>query len=106
MRRNLLALGTLTLALAFTTACVFAPVVPPRGLLYTNQTAPLFPGGKPGSKEGRASAHNILFLVGWGNSGLAKAMENGGITEVRHTDYQVLNILLIYQRYTTVTKGE
>jgi len=33
-------------------------------------------------------------------------MEDGDIKELRHTDYQVLNILLIYQRYTTIAKGE
>lgn len=89
-----------------TAGCVFAPVAPPRGLIYTNQVSPLFPGGRPGSKEGRASSHNIAFLVGWGNSGLERAMKNGEITELRHTDYQILNVLLLYQRYTTIAKGE
>lgn len=106
MSRSLLSIPALLAVAALTTACVFAPVVPPRGILFTNQTSPLFPGGRPGSKEGRASSYNILFLAGWGNSGLARAMENGEITEVRHTDYQIVNVLLIYQRYTTIVKGE
>lgn len=93
------------LALA-ASGCVIAPVMPPRGLIYTDQKAPLFSGGKPGSKVGKSSAHSILFLVGWGDGGLAKALENGGITEVRHTDYRVENYFLFYQKYTTIVHGE
>lgn len=88
------------------TGCVIAPVMPPRGLIYTDQKAPLFSGGKPGSKVGKSSAHSILFLVGWGDGGLAKALEDGGISEVRHTDYRVENYLLFYQKYTTIVYGE
>jgi len=86
--------------------CVFAPVAPPRGILFTDQKAPLFSGGRAGTKEGRASAHSILFLVGWGDAGLAAAMKDGEITELRHTDYRIQNYLLVYQRYTTIAKGE
>jgi hypothetical protein len=104
--RSLLAAFS-AIAIAVTTAsCVFAPVAPPRGLIYTKQVSPLFPGGRPGTKEGRASSHSILFLVGWGNSGLARAMEKGEISEVRHTDYEIFNVLLVYQKYTTIVKGE
>ncbi len=97
--------GTLA-AVAMLSGCIFAPVVPPRGILFTDQKAPLFPGAKPGTKVGQASAHNILFLVGWGDSGLGAALRDGGITEVRHTDYRALNYLLVYQRYTTIVYGE
>ncbi|MEO8376542.1 MAG: TRL-like family protein [Candidatus Sumerlaeota bacterium] len=97
---------TLLVGLILFNGCVFAPVVPPRGLLFTNQTSPLFPGGKPGSLKGRASSCSVLFLVGWGNSGLRKAMMNGGITELRHTDYQIQNYLLVFQKYTTIVYGE
>lgn len=106
MIRSLARLVPVLLAAATLAGCVFAPVAPPRGLLFTNQTSPLFPGGRPGSLEGRASSHSVLFLVAWGNSGLDRAMTNGGIREVRHTDYQIVNYLLVYQRYTTIVKGE
>lgn len=86
--------------------CVFAPVVPPRGILFNDQTAPLFGGKVPGSKVGKASAHNILFLAGWGNSGLNKAMADGGIEKLSYTDYRIQNYLLVYQRYTTIAYGE
>lgn len=101
--------GALILLLAATLTlggCVFAPVAPPRGILYNNQTSPLFPGGTPGQKTGEASSHNILFLVGWGDSGMAQAMKNGEIKRVNHTDYRIQNYALLYQRYTTIVHGE
>lgn len=91
---------------AVLSGCVFAPVSPPRGILYNDQKAPLFPGGMPGSKEGVSSAHNILFLVGWGDASLTAALEDGDISQLRHTDYRVQNYALIYQKYTTIAKGE
>lgn len=93
-------------AATLVSGCVIAPVMPPRGLIYTDQKAPLFPGGEDGSKVGKSSAHSVLFLVGWGDSGMKKAMENGGIKEIRHSDYRVENYLLFYQRYTTIVYGE
>jgi hypothetical protein len=98
--------GALMVAAALTSGCVFASVAPPRGLIYTDQKAPLFSGREAGSKAGRADAHCILFLVGWGDSGLRAAMQDGGITEVRHSDYRIQNYMLIYQKYTTIAYGE
>lgn len=88
------------------TGCVFAPVAPPRGILYTDQQAPLFQGGRPGSAVGKATAHSILFMVGWGDAGLAAAMRDGNIKELRHTDYRIQNYFLIYQRFTLLAYGE
>ncbi len=104
--RSIAGICGLFVAAGLLSGCVFASVVPPRGVIYTDQTAPLFPGGGPGTAEGRASAHNILFLVGWGNVGLDKAMKNGGIKQVSHTDYRIENYALIYQRFTIIVKGE
>lgn len=107
MKRSRLLLAFLAVALVLPlSGCVFAPVSPPRGILYTDQTSILFPGRGPGEKKGMASSHNILFLAGWGNSGLERAMENGGITAVSHTDYRIENYALVYQRYTTIVNGE
>lgn len=111
MRRTSLvvtALGAMALS-----GCIFAGVAPPRGILYTDQVAPLFPGGGAGEYTGRASAHNVAFLAGWGDAGLRAAMQNAvdeneelnSLDEliVRHSDYRAFNILLLYQRYTTIT---
>jgi hypothetical protein len=86
--------------------CAMAPVIPPRGLIYNDQTAPLFGGRSPGSAEGRASAYNVLLLFGWGNCSLKEALENGGIQEIRHVDYHYFNILGVYQRFTIIVRGE
>lgn len=104
--RSLFSLSGLLLAAGLVSSCVFAGVVPPRGILWTDQTAPLFPGGSPGTAEGRAYAHNILFLAGWGNAGLEAAMRDGGIQQVKHTDYRIQNYLLVYQRFTIIVRGE
>lgn len=103
---KLLSIFTLLLAVSVFQGCVFAPVAPPRGVLYNDQTSVLFPGGSPGEKEGRASSHSILFLVGWGDSGLNKAMQKGEINQLKHTDYRIQNYALIYQKYTTIARGE
>jgi len=100
------AYSALMVAASLLSGCVFAPVVPPRGILYNNQKAPLFGGSVTGSKDGRASAHSVLFLVGWGDASLKRAAENGGIKSIKNTDYQILNIALVYQKYTTIVRGE
>ena len=108
MRRfvSLAGIACLLFGAALSSGCVFASVAPPRGLLYTDQKAPLFSGRESGTKVGRADAHCILFLAGWGDAGLRAAMEDGGITEIRHSDYRIQNYALIYQRYTTIAYGE
>lgn len=86
--------------------CVFASVAPPRGILYTDQKAPLFPGRAGGSLEGHASAHSVLFLAGWGDASLKAAMDDGGIRQVAHSDYRIQNYALIYQKFTLIVYGE
>ncbi len=85
--------------------CVFAPVVPPRGLLYTDQSSPLFRGGGPGEKTGEASAHNILFLVGWGDASLNAAIEDGDLNSVSFADYRFVNYFIFYQKFTLILHG-
>ena len=102
-RYRVLVCGLLLLAVS---GCCLAPVIPPRGVLYNDQKAPLFPGKELGGREGKASAHNILFLVGWGDASLHAAAFNGRITTIKYTDYRMFNILAIYQCYTTIVKGE
>lgn len=86
--------------------CAVTPVMPPRGALYTNQKAPLFPGRETGSKEGRASTRMVLFLFAWGDGSIDTAARNGQITQIKHLDYELYNVLGVYQRYTTIVRGE
>jgi hypothetical protein len=83
-----------------------ARVVPPRGILFNNQDAPLFGGRELGMKEGRASTYTLLFLVGWGDASISAAACNGGISEIKQTNYGMLSYLGLYQRYTTIVRGD
>jgi len=104
--RSISVVSALLAAALLLNGCVVAPVMPPRGVLYTDQYAPLFSGQKSGTKEGRSSAFSILFLVAVGDASLTAALRNGGIEEIRYTDYRVENYLLVFQRYTTIVRGE
>jgi len=89
--------------------CYSAPVMPPTGLIFMNVEAPVSPAvaGQPmGARTGRASASSILGLFAWGDASVAAAVRNGGIVEPQHIDYEFFNILLIYQKFTTVVHGE
>jgi len=57
-------------------------------------------------KVGRAATHSVLGLVAWGDAGTSAAAAEGGIAVVTHADYELFNILGIYQRYTTVVYGQ
>jgi hypothetical protein len=104
LRRSLLILALL--AAGVLPGCAFAPVVPPRGLLYNDQRAPLFGGKETGTKEGKASAYSVLMMVGWGDASLDAAARNGSIKQVKHVDYELYSILGMYQKFTTIVRGE
>ena len=55
-----------------------------------------------GTKEGCASTYTILFLVAWGDSSITAAAREGDISQIKQTNYEMFNILGIYQRYTTI----
>jgi len=56
---------------------------------------------------GEANMHSILWLVSWGDAGVADAAKDGGLTQVNHMDMEFLNILFgLYTRTTTVVYGE
>ena len=105
MQRKKLFAGALLMG-AMLTGCAVAPVVPPRGILFNNQDAPLFGGREVGTKEGRASTYTLLFLVGWGDASITAAARNGDITQIKQTNYGMLSYLGLYQRYTTIVRGD
>lgn len=110
MRALLAAVAVTAVGLA-TTGCLQAPVVPPTGIIYSGVQAPLdYENAQsqvaPSLKQGRASSHNILGLVAYGDSSLEAAAAQGNITTAHTADYDYLNVLYVYQRYTTVVRGE
>lgn len=107
LRRVLL--GFAVVGSALLQGCGVTPsggVTPPRGILYTDQRAPLFGGRETGSKEGRAEASSVLMLVGTGDCSLEAAAANGHIKQIKHVDYEYYNMFLVYQKFTTIVRGE
>jgi hypothetical protein len=89
--------------------CYTAPVIPALAGVYTNTKAPMdidYDETQLGSKTGKASTTTILGLVAWGDASAAAAAADGGITTIRHADYEFLNVLFIYQSFTTVVRGD
>lgn|SRR5690554_58393 len=88
------------------TGCSAAPYQP--GMLFSSLDAPVAVGNNAVncSKEGKASANNILGLIGIGNASIAKAKENGGITTIGSVDYNYTSILGLFSTTTTKVCGE
>jgi hypothetical protein len=111
MRRTL-GLGLcvcLAAALTVQTGCLIAPVVPPVGGVFNNTRAPMdigFEETQLGSKVGKSSTTSILFLFAWGDASVAAAARDGGITTIRHADYEYLNVIGLYTSFTTVVRGD
>ena len=88
-----------------------APNSPVQGLPFTAST---FPSGDKVKldadsfeKQGKSSCYSILYILAFGNCGINKAMENGGITKVHHVDNKSMNFLLfLFIKYDTVVYGE
>lgn len=106
---TLISAAVAVMATTLLTGCLVAPVQPPIGIIYTNYQAPLFPDqttGQVGSRSGQSHSISILGLVALGDASLQTAAQEGGISNIRHVDYQYDNILGIYQKYTTIARGE
>jgi hypothetical protein len=103
-------LATVLLSALFATGCAFysAPVVPAVAPIFTNTKAPLdidYDETQLGSKTGKASVTAVLGFS-WGDASATAAARDGGITTIRHADYEYLNVLGIYSSFTTVVKGD
>jgi hypothetical protein len=99
-------LAAVVLMGAMLSGCAMAPVVPPRGILFTDQKAPLFGGHELGSKEGCSSSYCVLFLIGWGDSSITAAAREADISQIKMMNYEMFSILGLYQRYTTIVRGD
>jgi hypothetical protein len=80
----------------------------PTGVLYTEVTAPISvasDGNLDYTKVGESKATTILGLVATGDASLEAAMRDGGITEVKHVEYDVKNILGLFGECKTIVYG-
>ena len=80
------------------------------GCAYSNVVMPLdtnMAKTELGSKIGKSSAKSVLYLVAWGDAGVAKAAENGGLTTVNHLDRESLVVFFgLYTEVTTIAYGD
>jgi hypothetical protein len=99
-----IALVALTLA-----GCYSAPIMPPTGILFSNVDAPgslAITGQDLGSRKGEASCRSILGLIAWGDCSAKAAADDGGISNLKQLDYTYLNVIVVYQRLTTIAYGD
>ncbi len=97
--RILLMIALLALAVFFCTGCLYTNIRTPYDL-DLDKTA-------LGPSSGEANIHSVLWLISWGDAGVADAAMDGGLTQVNHMDMEFLNILFgLYTRTTTVVYGE
>ncbi len=99
-------------ACALLTGCagfVQAPVVPPFAFVYTHYGAPLdvdLQNTSINGKRGVASTQNILGIVAFGDASIKAAADDGRITTVEHVDYEFLNVLWVFSKFTTIVYGQ
>ena len=89
--------------------CYTAPVMPPQGFIYTSVKAPMdidYNQTPPAGKTGTASTTTILGLVSFGDASAASAAATGSINTIDNADYEYMNVLYIYQKFTTVVHGK
>ncbi len=60
-----------------------------------------------GSKIGKSSNKSILWLVAWGDAGVAAAAKDGDIKVIKHLDMeQQIYLFGVYSKYTTIAYGD
>jgi hypothetical protein len=91
------------------------PVRPPIGLLYTHYRAPLtadatdFVVGGPEGKSYTMAIREPFFTgqgVAWAQAAVEDAAREGGLKKVHYADYEMLEVLSVYSRFTVSVYGE
>jgi len=94
-----------------------SPLIPPPGILYCHIKAPLMlnrPTGmlSPSDKRGESATHYLWIPLhrditfAWAESAVGEAAREGGITQVKHVDYEYMGVLLVYGRYKVIVYGD
>lgn len=91
------------------------PVNPPRGLLFTTYKAPLTAEMDRTPAEGRVGTASTLYVrdpiftgidLAWQDASINAAAQEAGISEIYYADFEVLQILGVFGRFTTRVYGE
>jgi hypothetical protein len=86
-----------------------APVMPPQAFVFTNIKAPIdidANGSPMPSKKGESSSINVLGIVAVGDASVKAAADDGGLVRVEHIDYEFLNVLGVFSKFTVIAYGE
>jgi len=105
------------LILCISSLCLVGCVIPvcestplAGGLIYSNMRfSGKLPGAEnaqPGSKRGSSDMSEVLWCVTTGNASISQAARNAGISKIKTVEHEYMNVLLIYQKYTTYVTGE
>ena len=101
------------------TGLYMAPVRPPTGLFFTQVRAPLTidfngnPSGAAATKRSSNSTHYFLQPLplplpmdfAWDDVSIKQMADEAGIEEISYADYEILNILGLYVRFTVFING-
>lgn len=99
---SMLALAATALVL---NSCVGAFSTRPVGMIYSDVADPVAATSTAGSRTGVAESTSYLGVVALGDSSIAAAKANGGISTVSSVDVKRKSILGIINTYTTTVKG-
>ena len=92
-----------------------APVKPPIGILYTHYRAPLsvestsFVAGGPEGKSYTMAVREPYVTgqgVAWSEAAIQEAARQGGLKKVHYADYEILEVLSVYCKFTVHVYGE
>ncbi len=91
------------------------PVRPPIGLLYTHYKAPLTPDASnflvdgPEGKSYTMAVREPYFTgqgVAWAQAAIDEAARRGGLKHVAYADFEMLEVLSVYSKFTVHVYGE
>lgn len=97
-------------ALSFSVFLSNCATGPQQGILVTTTT---FPGeinpsnNVPIAKKAESCAHNVLYLVTWGNASVGQIALENKISRIATVDHSTFSVLgLVYSNYCTIVSGE
>lgn len=79
----------------------------PTGLIYSHYHLGYSENKSPevSTKTGRACVKRYAFLYTSGDASIQAAANEGNITEIKSTDKEALNILMLYSSLCTIVRG-
>jgi hypothetical protein len=110
-------LAALAVIIAFgLNGCAAVGNVGANGIIYNDTTVPNYPAPTAGNASlerdsslvpvtGKATTHDVLGLVSWGNAGTHQAAVNGDVTQIKTIDVGTYNILGLYTERSTEVSG-